>query len=71
MLSIIRSNSASARGGAGFLVFLILLLTAAWILKVYKTMQYGKLSSFQKFSAAAGTVFLLGLLVIVSVPLFR
>ena len=71
MLSVIRSNSASARGGAGFLAFLILLLTAVWILKIYKSMQYGKLSLFQKISAVAGTVLLLGLLVIVIIPLFR
>jgi len=71
MSLIIKSNASSAKGGLGFLLFLAVLLFAVWVLKIYKSMQYGKLSTGQKVFDAVGTVLLLGLVILLLIPLFR
>jgi len=71
MSLIIKSNASSAKGGLGFLLFLAVLLFAVWVLKIYKSMQYGKLSNGQKVFDAVGTVLLLGLVILLLIPLFR
>lgn len=71
MSLIIKGSTASAKGGLGFLLFLAVLLLAVWVLKIYKSMQYGKLSTGQKVFDTVGTLLLLGLVVLLLIPLFR
>ena len=69
MAVFMKVSSSEAKGTAGTLAFIVLILCAAWGIKVCKSLSSRQTTKAQKVLYVIGSVLLAGLLAAVAVPL--
>ncbi len=59
------------RSALGMMIFLVVLIAGAWVMKFVKNARSGRMTNTQKICNIIGTVFWSALLVMLMIPLLR